>query len=369
MDTQNLVRAFYLGLLGREPEETSLAHFCREIGSGFPAEDVFRIILDSKECRRRMGARTYFPIGHFYSPICDVDDVKEFYRDPETAHPGQELPGLSLDEERHVELWTSWRRFLADIPFQDSPAAGLRYYFDNTAFSYADAITLYCMLRWLRPRRYYEIGSGFSSACCLDTNERFLGNAIETTFIDPYPERLASLLRPGDSERITILPARIQEIDPARFDALQENDILFIDSTHVVKTCSDLTVILFEVLPRLAPGVYIHFHDIFFPFEYIKDWAVEDNRSWNEAYVLRAFLMDNDQYEIVFFNDFFQRFAKELIDESCPAFGRNTGGSLWLRKVRRNADRVATPLAAAPSAVHTASDDGVQGGFAAPLYG
>lgn len=86
-------------------------------------------------------------------------------------------------------------------------------------------------------------------------------------------------------------------------------------------------------MPRLKSGVYIHFHDIFYPFEYPKEWFFKENRTWNELYLLRAFLMYNFNYEIVFFNDFvIQKFRSE-IEEAMPLFTKNSGGSLWLRKI------------------------------------
>src|SRR5260370_28828390 len=99
-----------------------------------------------------------------------------------------------------------------------------------------------------------------------------------------------------------------------------------------MKTGSDVCHELFEILPRLAPGVLIHFHDIFWPFEYSEAWGIENNLSWNELYGLRAFLMYNDNFEIVFFNDFFRRWRRNLIQETYPKFLHNTGGALWLRK-------------------------------------
>ncbi len=99
-----------------------------------------------------------------------------------------------------------------------------------------------------------------------------------------------------------------------------------------MKTGSDVCHELFDVLPALQPGVFVHFHDIFWPFEYGPNWIVKENRSWNELYGLRTFLMYNDAFEIVFFNDYFARNCRELIEAGYPAMLKNTGGSIWLRK-------------------------------------
>ena len=116
------------------------------------------------------------------------------------------------------------------------------------------------------------------------------------------------------------------------FDELAENDILFIDSTHVSKTGSDVNYILFEILPRLKPGVFIHFHDVFYPFEYPREW-VFGGFNWNENYLLHAFLMYNETFEIKIFADYLHVHHKEIFKEM-PLCYKNTGGNLWLQKGR-----------------------------------
>ena len=153
--------------------------------------------------------------------------------------------------------------------------AARRYFFENPTYSYSDAICLYGMIRHVRPRRIIEVGSGYSSCVMLDTNELFFDNRIECTFIDPYPERLQSLIRKDDHARIAIVPKRVQDVAPRRFHEQAANDILFIDSTHVAKIGSDVNHIIGNILPVLRPGVYVHFHDIFYPFEYPLEWLDE----------------------------------------------------------------------------------------------
>jgi hypothetical protein len=115
----------------------------------------------------------------------------------------------------------------------------LRYFFENPYYGYFDAIFLHCMIRHARPRRIIEVGSGYSSCVTLDTNELFFDNRIACTFVEPYPQRLRTLLREDDLGRIELLDRRLQEITLDRFRALEANDILFIDSTHVVKIGSE----------------------------------------------------------------------------------------------------------------------------------
>jgi hypothetical protein len=124
----------------------------------------------------------------------------------------------------------------------------------------------------------------------------------------------------------------VQEVGLEKFKALRENDILFIDSSHVSKINSDVNYIFFTILPQLHPGVYIHFHDIFYPFEYPKEWIYE-GRAWNEIYLLRAFLQHNAVFKIVFFNTFLEYFHAKRFQEDMPLCLKNPGGSVWLKKV------------------------------------
>jgi hypothetical protein len=126
----------------------------------------------------------------------------------------------------------------------------------------------------------------------------------------------------------------VQDVDVAIFEQLDHGDVLFIDSTHVLKTGSDVCHELFSVLPALKAGVLIQFHDVFWPFEYPEDWVLRDNRSWNEIYALRAFLSYNTNFEILFFNDYFCTWHRDQVQHDYPAMLKNTGGSLWLRKVK-----------------------------------
>ncbi len=120
----------------------------------------------------------------------------------------------------------------------------------------------------------------------------------------------------------------VQHVPLSVFAALEAGDILFVDSTHVVRTGSDVCFELFEVLPCLARGVLVHIHDMFWPFEYSRQWAVEENRSWNELYAVRAFLSYNDAWRIVLFNDYLAKLERGMIEATYPQFLRSTGGAL-----------------------------------------
>ena len=191
---------------------------------------------------------------------------------------------------------------------------------------------LYGMLREAQPRRIIEVGSGFSSAAMLDLNDLVFGHSIELTFIDPDMERLKKLLRAGDEVRVNLIERRVQDVPLETFSALGENDVLFIDSSHVSKVGSDVNWLFFNVLPVLAPGVLIHIHDITGNFEYPRAWF-DEGRAWNEQYLLRAFLMYNSCYRIEFFSTWLWIYREQFIKERMPVCAAGGGGQIWLRKL------------------------------------
>lgn len=277
-----------------------------------------------------MNTKSAYPPGHFYSPTPCLDDILQ--HEDRIFHVPDEIPGIDLNPNGQRKQFFDFIPFYREMPFTDEKQPHLRYYFHNENFSYFDATVLHCMIRHLGPRQIIEIGSGFSSCASLDTNELFFGSNINCKFIEPYPELLHSLLKPTDLDQVTILPCRLQDVPTDTFTSLGDGDILFIDSTHVSKIDSDVNHLIFRVLPALKPGVTIHFHDIFYPFEYPKQW-IHMGRAWNENYLLRAFLQYNEAFKIKFFNSWFARYNKELLREQMPLSLNNTGGSIWLQKV------------------------------------
>lgn len=126
----------------------------------------------------------------------------------------------------------------------------------------------------------------------LDVNDLFFAGVIECTFVEPWSDRLDVLLMAQDQHRARIIREPLHQIDASIFSDLEAGDVLFIDSTHVSKIGSDVNQLVLDVLPGLRPGVHVHFHDIHYPFEYPTGW-VDAGRAWNEAYLVRAYLIDN----------------------------------------------------------------------------
>jgi hypothetical protein len=272
----------------------------------------------------------FAPPGHFYSPIPDID-VVDRYRASILNPSATNVPGIDLQVPRQLALLESFASYQDDMPFREEPTPRLRYYFGNPYFSYGDAVILYSMLRHRQPRRIVEVGSGFSSAVMLDTNEHFFTQSIAMTFIDPYPQRLLSLLSGDDALTHEVISHVVQDVPMERFASLEAGDVLFIDSSHVVKVGSDVVHLVTSVLPRLGRGVLIHFHDVFWPFEYPEAW-IRDGRAWNEGYILKAFLQFNAAFEIVFFNSYLAAHHTAEAARHLPLFLKNPGGSLWIEK-------------------------------------
>jgi hypothetical protein len=297
------------------------------------------VVVERDRLREQLGhiERSYqaapqlVPPGHFYSAIPLLAEVERAA--PRLYDvPWRQPPGVDLREEAQLALLEEFRPMYPDASFPEDAHPDWRYHWRNPAFPYSDAFSLHAMIRHVKPRRITEIGSGYSSCVTLDTNERWFEDRIECTFVEPYPQLLERLIRPGDRQRIRFIKSPVQDVPLETFLDLSPNDILFIDSTHVVRAASDVNHLFFEVLPRLADGVYVHVHDVFFPFEYPMPW-LREGRQWDELYLLRAFLMYNRAFEVVFMNTFLEHHHPQRIQRDFPLCMQSRGGSIWLRKV------------------------------------
>jgi predicted O-methyltransferase YrrM len=295
------------------------------------------VIREFTEARRLVraqhetGSVLMHPPGHYASPIPSINDIKS--REDEIWQYPRTIPGIDARDEQQLELVRRLAEIYPEQPFGHERREGLRYFIDNPWFGHADGLLLHLIVRSTKPARIIEVGSGFSSAAILDTNDLFLDGAVSCTFIEPYPDRLRRLLRADDATRHRIIEAPVQQVPLETFDVLDAGDVLFIDSSHVSKIGSDVNRLVFEVLPRLRPGVLVHFHDIGWPFEYPREW-IYDGRAWNEAYLLRAFLMFDTDFEILVFNHYLSLFHADEVSALMPLWGEKAGGSLWLRRAR-----------------------------------
>lgn len=289
-------------------------------------------LMHRLDCLQSMLVNVGYPPGHYYSPVVDVSDPHaiEATRTRTTAP----LPaGVAIDALKMTSMMTQLARRHHHFPFPRHQQTGFRFYFDNPFFGSHDASILFSMLLEFRPRRVIEVGCGHSSGLLLDTNDRFFDGTMELTLIDPSLVSLRNLWGELGAGNARLVPARLQDVPLAEFESLTENDILFIDSSHVSKTGSDVNCYLFKILPTLKPGVLVHVHDILYPFEYPIEWILQEQRGWNEAYALHAFLQYNSAFEIVYWNNFTFHHLREQLSRLVPLCLENEGGSIWLRRI------------------------------------
>lgn len=264
------------------------------------------------------------PFNHYESPYPDIKKVHE--NEKAFFDIKKEILDIDFNVDNQFELIDQMKNL--DLPQWENSDRNkdYRYFYTDQWFGKGSADALFYMIRILQPKKIIEVGSGFSTAVMLDANEYFFNNSIEIVSIEPRANRLKSILKSTDN--IEIYEKEVQEMPISLFLTLKENDILFIDSSHVSRIDSDVNFLFFEVLPRLKKGVYIHFHDIFYPFVYPKEWVYE-GRAYNEMYILRAFLMNNDKYEIKLFGHMLECEYRNRIPEKLRGCG---AGSLWIRK-------------------------------------
>ncbi len=256
----------------------------------------------------------YTAPGHFYSPATSSRD-----RQRAIDWRSREPVGVELDEAGQEALMRDLVPLMAELP-ED------RWRADNGMYGRADAAVLHAMFRHHRPRSYLEVGSGYSTAVALDVAERHLPH-LRITCVEPHAERLRSRLRAGDE--VELIEKPVQDVPLETFAALESGDVLLIDSTHVLKSGSDVAWLYLHVLPTLAPGVLVHVHDVHWPFEYPETW-LREGRDWTEVYLLRAFLTHNDLWRIRLMTSWFWTCRPELLPSSLC--GQRTG-SLWMQRV------------------------------------
>jgi predicted O-methyltransferase YrrM len=244
-----------------------------------------------------------------------------------------------LREKEQLELLEStfaqYREEFEAFPEQPTGRSS-DFFLDNPAFRYVDAHALHCMVRHHKPRRVIEVGSGYSTlvtaAACVRNQEL---DGVECTFvaIEPYPNDLFREEVPGLTR---LIEERLEAVGCEIFEELDDGDILFIDSTHVLTTGSDVAQLYLEILPALKPGVLVHIHDIFLPNEYPKNWITEEHIFWNEQYLLQAFLAFNDSFEVVLAASFLHREYPDALAAAVPGFSPelHMPGSFWIRRIR-----------------------------------
>ncbi len=273
-----------------------------------------------------------WPLDHYYSP---VPDNRALAQEPARSRvwPPQPRPAVGVDwrEQEQVALVHGFAEF-ADFELPDEPTDDPRdFHLANDMFSRLDAWMLQAMLRHLRPRNMIEVGCGWSSLLSARVNREHLGGSMRFTCIEPYPPQF---LEGGVHGISALIPSRVEDLGFDPFSQLQAGDVLFIDTSHVVKTGGDVVFLFQEVVPRLASGVVVHVHDIFMPRDYPEEWVLS-GRAWNEQYLVQAFLTFNSAFRVLLGSAWLSHCRPDVLESILPDYPArygDGGGSLWIER-------------------------------------
>ena len=243
-------------------------------------------------CRNALVEVGVFPIrDHYYEPQFNFRNLrKPLSRD-------RTLPGIDWNTGEQLELLASFSHSheLADI--RRDRVSPPEFYMNNGAFEAGDAEYWYQLIRAIKPKRIFEVGSGNSTLLAIKAIR--LNQISEPSYscnhvcIEPYENKWLEAIN------VSVIRRKIEEIDPTFFLELGENDVLFIDSSHIIRPEGDVLFEYLEILPILRKGVIVHVHDIFSPKNYPSQWLIDDVRFWNEQYLLEAFLTQNSFWKVI----------------------------------------------------------------------
>lgn len=265
---------------------------------------------------------------HYYQPLVHPGDLHR------PLDEERVLPGLDLNPAGQLALIAQldYREEVRRFPQQ---SAGTGFHYRNGNYESGDAEILYGMVRRFRPRRIVEVGGGSSTLimqAAIGENRRAdPGYACRHVCIEPYSNRWLETLD------IEVIRQRVEQLGPELFKALGEDDILFIDSTHVIRPQGDVLHEFLYLLPQLAPGVLVHVHDVFTPRDYLEEWVVRDRKMWNEQYLLEAFLSFNREFEVLAAVNWLAHNHREALKHAAPVFYEQPWrepGAFWMRRVK-----------------------------------
>ena len=261
----------------------------------------------------------------FYSNVPSIEEIESSYEYATDEPPYFNTHVFEQEKLRHTleEILEFSTEF--NPPIDGDEETCQRFFWKNSQFSYSDAMSYYCFIRSVRPASILEIGSGFSTLVALEAIEKNRAGTIHC--IEPFPR---DFLKKDD--RLALYPIKAQDMYPEVLnDMLQDNDFLFIDSTHTVKTGSDCLHIYLRLLPEIRRNIFVHVHDVFLPFGMPQHWLLNRQIFWTEQYLLLSFLIDNPKASVLYGSKYNAQWnsllMEKLMGDKYP-FG---GGSLWFR--------------------------------------
>lgn len=276
--------------------------------------------------RRILSAVGVFPIvDHYYEPLINGSLLLKPLDQPRS------LPGLDLNIADQLQLLKEFR-FSGELqPFTAPKRDDLTYSFGNGFFDSGDAEFWYNLIRLRKPKRIIEIGSGNSTLLAIEAVRRNLaevpGSVCEHTCIEPY--EMPWLERSG----VRVIRERVETVDQALFRSLEAGDLLFIDSSHVIRPQGDVLCEFLEILPQLRPGVAVHVHDVFTPRDYPRSWVVDKVRLWDEQYLLEALLSGSRDWKVLGAVNCLKHDHFTALQAACPFLTRDREpGSFYIER-------------------------------------
>ncbi|HUR12691.1 MAG TPA: class I SAM-dependent methyltransferase [Flavitalea sp.] len=267
-------------------------------------------------------------IDHYYEPL--INPKKHLVQ---PLNKDRYLPGIDLNEPAQLELLSRFHYNDELLAIPINKQKDLAYYYNNHSYASGDAEYLYNIVRHFKPRRFFEIGSGFSTLmvrnAVLQNQSEDKEYRIEHVCIEPYEQPWLQKID------IKLIREKVETISPAFFQQLESNDVLFIDSSHIIRPQGDVLFEFLQVLPLINPGVLIHVHDIFTPKDYPVEW-IHKHVFWNEQYLLEAFLTLNRDFRIIGALNFLAHHHRALLAEKCPVFAGQPDalpGACWIQRI------------------------------------
>ncbi len=289
-----------------------------------------RVAWDKRYYRQWEKAGYHVTPNHFFFPIPNTESVTDGLWEKES-----ELVGINMNPNAQLRLLKEvFPKYTKETVFPKTKTGNPNeFYLENGSFGAVDAEVLHALIRYFKPKRVIEIGSGYSTlvsakACLF--NKQKDGITTELVSIEPYPNEI---LKQGVMGLTELIEKPLEQVPLNMFSGLGKNDFLFIDSTHVLKIGGDVKYLYLEVLPRLAGGVIVHSHDIFFPGEYPKQWIKENHWFWTEQYLLQAFLAFNSEFEVLWASQYMSRKYPKEVTLTFPSYTDGAyPGSLWIKR-------------------------------------
>jgi len=280
-------------------------------------------------CKKALLHIGIFPIRrHYYEPLFDNRDLR---------HPTEEqrnLSGIDFNVTGQLDILKRFD-FNSELSKLDgaSIADGVAFHIANPAFGSGDAEYLYNFIRLTKPKKIIEIGSGHSTLVGLmatSTNQN-KSEATKCDYICIEPYEMPWL----ESIGVQVIRNKVEEVDIDIFSQLDDGDILFIDSSHIIRPQGDVLFEYLELLPTLKTGVVVHIHDIFSPKDYPASWMIDEVKFWNEQYILEAFLTCNTQWKIIGALNYLQHWHYDALKECSPFLTpERQPGSFYIQKVK-----------------------------------